>query len=42
MFEGMLPMDEVLRESGQFGPRVDAPDNADEQTQLIAFTGRVP
>ena len=42
MFEAMLPMDEVLRESGQFGPRVDVPDNADEQTQLIAFTGRVP
>jgi uncharacterized protein (TIGR03086 family) len=42
MFEGILPMDEVLRDSGQFGARVDVPDDADEQTKLIAFTGRVP
>jgi hypothetical protein len=25
-----------------FGPKVDVPDGADEQTQLIAFTGRTP
>lgn len=42
MFEGMEPMDEMLRQSGQFGPRVEAPPGADEQTQLIAFTGRQP
>jgi uncharacterized protein (TIGR03086 family) len=42
MFEGMEPMDEMLRQSGQFGPRVDVPADADEQTKLIAFTGRRP
>jgi uncharacterized protein (TIGR03086 family) len=39
---GMAPMDQVLRESGQYGPRVSVPDDADEQTQLIAFIGRQP
>jgi uncharacterized protein (TIGR03086 family) len=42
MFEGMLPMDEVLRQSGQYGPRVDVPDDADAQTKLLAFIGRTP
>lgn len=39
---GMAPMDQVLRESGHFGPRVEVPDDADEQTKLIAFIGRQP
>jgi uncharacterized protein (TIGR03086 family) len=39
---GMAPMDEVLRQSGHFGPRVEVPDDADEQTKLIAFIGRQP
>jgi len=43
MFEGMEPMDEMLRASGHFGTaRVIVPDDADEQTKLIAFTGRRP
>jgi uncharacterized protein (TIGR03086 family) len=42
MYEGILPMDEVLRQSGHYGPRVEVPADADEQTKLIAFTGRVP
>lgn len=42
MLDGMLPMDEVLRQSGQFGPRVDVPDDADSQTRLLAFIGRTP
>ncbi len=42
MLEGMLPMDEVLRQSGQYGPRVDVADDADVQTQLLAFIGRTP
>jgi len=41
-YEGMLPADELLRSSGHFGPRVEVPDDADEQTKLIAFTGRHP
>ena len=42
MLEGMLPMDEMLRQSGQYGPRVDVPDVADVQTKLLAFIGRTP
>ena len=42
MFEGMLPMAAVLRQSGQYGPRVAVPDDADVQTKLLAFIGRTP
>ena len=40
MLEGMLPMDEALRQSGQYGPRIHVPDDADVQTKLLAFIGR--
>ncbi len=39
---GAEPMDAMIRDSGQFGPRVPVPQNADAQTKLIAFTGRTP
>jgi hypothetical protein len=39
---GDLPLDEVLRASGHYGPRVAVPADADVQTRLIAFTGRDP
>jgi uncharacterized protein (TIGR03086 family) len=43
LYEGMTEMDEnLLRDSGHYGPRVDVPADADEQTKLIAFTGRTP
>jgi uncharacterized protein (TIGR03086 family) len=42
MLEGMLPLDDVLRQSGEYGPRVDVPDDADVQTKLLAFIGRTP
>jgi uncharacterized protein (TIGR03086 family) len=42
MYEGMLPMDEMLRQSGQYGPRVEVPGDADAQTKLLAFIGRQP
>ena len=42
MLEGMLPMDEMLRQSGHYGPKVEVAADADEQTRLIAFTGRRP
>ena len=42
MYAGMLPIDEMLRASGQYGARVEVPDDADVQTKLIAFTGRQP
>jgi uncharacterized protein (TIGR03086 family) len=40
MFAGIEPYDEMLRASGQYGPRVAVPDDTDEQTKLIAFMGR--
>jgi uncharacterized protein (TIGR03086 family) len=42
MFEGMAPMDEALRWSGHFGPKVDVAADAAEQDRLLAFTGRDP
>lgn len=42
MFEGMEPYDEALRASGHYGPRVEVPADADEQTRLLAFMGRRP
>ena len=42
MYEGILPMDEMLRQSGQYGPRVAVSDDADTQTKLLAFVGRTP
>ena len=42
ILEGMRPMDDVLRKSGHYGPRVEVPGSADVQTQLLAFIGRTP
>jgi uncharacterized protein (TIGR03086 family) len=42
MLVGMEPLDDMLRASGQYGPKVEVADDADEQTRLIAFTGRQP
>lgn len=42
MLEAMLPMDEALRQSGHYGARVEVPEGADVQTQLLAFIGRTP
>jgi hypothetical protein len=38
----MQPYEEALRTSGHYGPAVPVPPDADEQTRLIAFTGRTP
>jgi uncharacterized protein (TIGR03086 family) len=40
MFVGLQPVDELLRSSGHYGPRVAVDDDADETTQLLAFVGR--
>ena len=40
LYVGMQPMDEVLRRSGHFGPKVEVPDDADPTTRLMAFIGR--
>jgi|GEM_PF-67198 len=42
MLHGMQPLDEVLRQSGHYGPKVEVADTADDCTKLIAFTGRSP
>jgi uncharacterized protein (TIGR03086 family) len=42
LLAGMEPIDEVLRSSGQYGPRVPTPDDADAETRLIGFIGRDP
>lgn len=39
---GMESMDEILRSSGQYGPRVPVPDDASPQDRLIGFIGRDP
>jgi hypothetical protein len=38
----MLPLDELLRNSGQYGPKVEVGEDADVQTRLLAFIGRDP
>ena len=42
MLDGIEAMDEAMRTSGHYGPRVDVADDADDQTRLLAFTGRRP
>jgi uncharacterized protein (TIGR03086 family) len=42
LLEGMEPLDDMLRASGQYGPRVPTPDGADAQTRLLGFIGRDP
>ena len=39
---GMEPIEEVMRSSGQYGPRVEVPAGADTQTRLLGFIGRDP
>jgi uncharacterized protein (TIGR03086 family) len=39
---GMEPMDEILRSSGQYGPKVEVPADADVQSRMLAFIGRDP
>jgi uncharacterized protein (TIGR03086 family) len=42
-FERMEPMDaSMTRGEGGFGARVPVPDDADDQTKLLGFTGRQP
>lgn len=42
LLTGMEPLDELLRSSGQYGPRVLVPVDAGPQDRLIAFIGRDP
>jgi hypothetical protein len=38
----MVPYEDAMRSSGQYGPRVEVTDDADVQTQMLAFIGRRP
>jgi len=42
LLAGMEQMEDVIRSSGQYGPRVPVPDDADVQTRLLGFIGRDP
>ncbi|GAA2470865.1 maleylpyruvate isomerase family mycothiol-dependent enzyme [Streptomyces thermolineatus] len=42
LLDGMLPLDDALRRSGHYGPRVEVPESSDVQTRLLAFIGRRP
>lgn len=42
IYAQMLPVDAMVRREGVFGPKIDVADGADEQTKLLAFTGRRP
>lgn len=42
LLAGMEPLDDLLRASGQYGPKVPAAPDADPQTRLLAFIGRNP
>ncbi len=42
LVEAMRPMEQMLRDSGQYGPAVAVPDDADGVTRLAGFIGRDP
>lgn len=42
LLAGMEPIEDVIRSSGHYGPRVPVKDDADTQAKLIAFIGRDP
>jgi uncharacterized protein (TIGR03086 family) len=42
LLAAMAPIEELLRTSGQYGPAVPVPEDADVQTRLLAFIGRDP
>jgi uncharacterized protein (TIGR03086 family) len=39
-YSGLLPLDAMIRQPGVFGAKVEAPEGADAQTQLLCFLGR--
>ena len=39
-WEMLQPMDSMIRQPGIFGPKLDPPPDADEQTKLLYFLGR--
>lgn len=39
-YEGIKPMDAMIRRPGVFGPKVECPAGADLQTEFLCFLGR--
>jgi uncharacterized protein (TIGR03086 family) len=39
-FTMLLPADDAIRGPGSFGPKIDPPPGADEQTRFLCFLGR--
>ena len=39
-FNMLLPADEAIRGPGSFGPKIEPPPDADEQTRFLCFLGR--
>ena len=42
LLAGMEPIEDLMRGSGQYGPRVPVPRDADAQTAMLGFIGRDP
>jgi uncharacterized protein (TIGR03086 family) len=42
LLEGMIPYENAMRSSGQYGPRVPVPDDAPVQDRMLGFIGRDP
>jgi uncharacterized protein (TIGR03086 family) len=42
LLAGMEPIEEAMRGSGQYGPAVPVPADADTQTRMLGFIGRDP
>lgn len=42
MLDGVVAMGDALQQSGHYGPAVAVADDADDQTKLLALTGRHP
>ena len=40
VYEALKPLDEMMRQPGGMGPKLEPPAGADEQAQLLAFLGR--
>jgi uncharacterized protein (TIGR03086 family) len=38
--EFLAPIDDAIRRPGGFGPKIDSPPDAGNQTRLLNFTGR--
>jgi uncharacterized protein (TIGR03086 family) len=42
LLTGLIPVEGMLRDSGQYGPAVPVPDDAPVQDRLVGFIGRDP